>query len=134
MFLENKPFEIIWDGQLLELDVLGIVKGTKRLEQARQFVAFATDTQRLADPRIFGLADKQEMTPGHVFQPAAALEKLLAQPRGWLVYNLHGLDEEGWGPISPAYLERLLGRLRAIESVRILPTGRALLQARGSRI
>jgi peptidoglycan/xylan/chitin deacetylase (PgdA/CDA1 family) len=58
------------------------------------------------------------------------VEKLLAQPRGWLVYNLHGLDEEGWGPISPGYLERLLGRLRGIESVRIVPTGRVLLQAR----
>ncbi len=46
---EGKPFAIIWDGQLQELDVLGIVKGTKNLDAAMQFVAFATDTQRLAD-------------------------------------------------------------------------------------
>lgn len=46
---ENKPFKIIWDGQLLELDVLAVVKGTKKLNEAMQFVAFATDTQRLAD-------------------------------------------------------------------------------------
>jgi putative spermidine/putrescine transport system substrate-binding protein len=46
---EGKPFKIIWDGQLQELDVLGIVKGTKNLQAALQFVAFATDTQRLAD-------------------------------------------------------------------------------------
>ena len=46
---EGKPFAIIWDGQLQELDVLGIVKGTKNLDAATQFVAFATDTQRLAD-------------------------------------------------------------------------------------
>ena len=59
------------------------------------------------------------------------VEKLLAQPEGWMVYNLHGLDEEGWGPIRPAYLEKLLARLRAIESVRIVPTGRALMQAKG---
>jgi hypothetical protein len=59
------------------------------------------------------------------------VEKLLALPEGWMVYNLHGLDEEGWGPIRPAYLEKLLRRLREIESVRILPTGRALMQARG---
>jgi len=58
------------------------------------------------------------------------IEKLLAQPEGWMVYNLHGMDEEGWGPIRPAYLERLLGRLRQIESVRIVPTGRALMQAK----
>jgi len=59
------------------------------------------------------------------------VEKLLAQPEGWMVYNLHGLDEEGWGPIRPGYLERLLGRLREMESVRILPTARTLMQARG---
>jgi len=58
------------------------------------------------------------------------IEKLLAQPEGWMVYNLHGMDEEGWGPIRPAYLERLLGRLRQIESVRMIPTGRALMQAK----
>jgi putative spermidine/putrescine transport system substrate-binding protein len=46
---EGKPFAIIWDGQLQELDVLGIVKGTKNLDAAVQFVAFATDTPRLAD-------------------------------------------------------------------------------------
>jgi len=60
----------------------------------------------------------------------ATLEKLLAQPAGWLVYNLHGLDEEGWGPIRPAYLERLLARLSKIDSVRVVPTARALMQAK----
>jgi putative spermidine/putrescine transport system substrate-binding protein len=47
--VEGKPFKIIWDGQLQELDVLAIVKGTKKLEEAMQFISFATDTQRLAD-------------------------------------------------------------------------------------
>jgi putative spermidine/putrescine transport system substrate-binding protein len=47
--MEGQPFVIIWDGQLQELDVFGIVKGTKNLDLATQFVAFATDTQRLAD-------------------------------------------------------------------------------------
>lgn len=56
--------------------------------------------------------------------------RLLSMPRGWMVYNLHGLDDEGWGPISAGYLERLLGRLREIDSVRILPTARVLMQAR----
>ncbi len=59
------------------------------------------------------------------------VERLLAQPEGWMVYNLHGLDDEGWGPIRAGYLERLLARLRAIESVRILPTARVLMQAKG---
>jgi len=60
-----------------------------------------------------------------------SVEQLLAQPAGWMVYNLHGLDEEGWGPIRPYYLEKLLGRLREKDTVRILPTARALMQAKG---
>ncbi len=60
--------------------------------------------------------------------------KLLAQPGGWMVYNLHGLEGEGWGPIRPGYLERLLGRLRTIESVRIVPAGRALMQAKARTV
>jgi len=38
-------------------------------------------------------------------------------------------DDEGWGPISPGYLERLLGRLRSIDAGRILATARTLVQA-----
>jgi peptidoglycan/xylan/chitin deacetylase (PgdA/CDA1 family) len=58
----------------------------------------------------------------------AQIERLLGQERSWLVYNLHGLDKEGWGPISTAYLRRLLERLGKIESVEILPAGVALAQ------
>jgi peptidoglycan/xylan/chitin deacetylase (PgdA/CDA1 family) len=58
------------------------------------------------------------------------LDDLLGRQKGWLVYNLHGLDEEGWGPIRESYLERLLARLVAIESVRIVPIARAMIQGR----
>jgi peptidoglycan/xylan/chitin deacetylase (PgdA/CDA1 family) len=54
------------------------------------------------------------------------IEKLLAQPEGWLVYNTHGLDKEGWGPIGTGYLEKLLDRLVRIPSVRVLPAAKAL--------
>lgn len=54
------------------------------------------------------------------------LSKLLAQPEGWLCYNTHGLDEEGWGPLRASYLESLLDRLTRIPSVRVLPAGKAL--------
>lgn len=52
--------------------------------------------------------------------------RLLQKDSGWLIFNTHGLDEEGWGPISAAYLERLLERLMAVESVAVLPAGKAL--------
>lgn len=45
---------------------------------------------------------------------------------GWLILNLHGLDKEGWGPVSAGYLDTLLKRLVAIEKLSILPAGAAL--------
>jgi len=45
---------------------------------------------------------------------------------GWLILNLHGLDEEGWGPVSSAYLDKLLKRLVKIESLDVLPVGMSL--------
>ena len=52
--------------------------------------------------------------------------RLLTQPSGWLIYNVHGLDEEGWGPIRAEFLEELLDRLSGTEGVTVLPVGRAL--------
>lgn len=54
------------------------------------------------------------------------IARLLDQPSGWLIYNLHGLDDEGWGPIRTEYLEALLTRLIKIENLKILPVGKAL--------
>lgn len=55
------------------------------------------------------------------------IKMLLDLPEGWLIYNLHGLDGEGYGPISAGYLDRLLARLIAIDSVSVLPAGKALM-------
>lgn len=57
----------------------------------------------------------------------AWIAKLLSLPEGWLIYNTHGLDDEGWGPIRADYLEGLLDRLTNIESVHIMPAYRALI-------
>jgi peptidoglycan/xylan/chitin deacetylase (PgdA/CDA1 family) len=59
------------------------------------------------------------------------IQRLLARDSGWMIFNTHGLDDEGWGPIRAAYLERLLERLLAIESVEILPAGKALAKYTG---
>ena len=56
----------------------------------------------------------------------AEIEKWLAQPSGWLIYNMHGLNGEGWGPVSSGFLDQLLKRLNAIDSVAILPAGKAI--------
>lgn len=46
---ENKPFEIVWDGQVWDLDLWVIPKGSPNKEEAMKFAAFSSDTQRLAD-------------------------------------------------------------------------------------
>lgn len=54
------------------------------------------------------------------------LRRLLAGPFGWLIYNTHGLDDEGWGPIRAKYLEDLLERLSNTDGVAVMPVGKAL--------
>jgi peptidoglycan/xylan/chitin deacetylase (PgdA/CDA1 family) len=54
------------------------------------------------------------------------IQNLLAKPEGWLIYNTHGLDDEGWGPIRANYLETLLEKLTKMNNVKILPVGEAL--------
>jgi len=46
---EKKPFTIVWDGQVFDLDLWVIPKGSKNKAEALKFIAFSTDTQRLAD-------------------------------------------------------------------------------------
>ena len=50
----------------------------------------------------------------------------LGNSGGWLVLNLHGLDEEGWGPVTSVYLDKLLKRLVEVEFLDVLPVGMAL--------
>ena len=46
--LENQPFVIVWDSQVLDYGALGIVAGTPRLEAARKLLSFATRTESMA--------------------------------------------------------------------------------------
>ena len=46
--LENQPFEIIWDGQLLDFGQLVVVAGTPKLDAALEFLAFATTPRSMA--------------------------------------------------------------------------------------
>ena len=62
----------------------------------------------------------------------AKISQLFDMDSGWLIYNTHGLDGEGWGPIRSTFLDKLLERLSAIESVAILPAGMALSQLGGA--
>ena len=45
---EGKSFEIVWDGQIMDLDLWVIPKGAPHLDLAMDFVAFSTATEQLA--------------------------------------------------------------------------------------
>jgi len=49
IYKEKKPFEIVWDGQVWDIDMWVIPKGSKNLKSALDFLKFSTDTKRLAD-------------------------------------------------------------------------------------
>jgi len=54
------------------------------------------------------------------------INEFLKGPSGWLIFNTHGLDEEGWGPMSSGFLDELLDRLTGLEHVEVLPVIPAL--------
>lgn len=45
---EGKPFEIVWDGQVWDLDLWVIPKGAKNKDKALDFLKFSTATEQLA--------------------------------------------------------------------------------------
>jgi hypothetical protein len=53
------------------------------------------------------------------------IKSFLDGPPGWLCYNLHGLDGEGWGPVRSETLDGLLECLVA-RGVQMLPIAAAL--------
>jgi len=54
------------------------------------------------------------------------VNEFLEGPSGWMIINTHGLDEEGWGPMTSPYLDNLLSRLVKIEHLEMLPVAKAL--------
>jgi peptidoglycan/xylan/chitin deacetylase (PgdA/CDA1 family) len=56
------------------------------------------------------------------------VNEFIAGKGGWMILNLHGLDEEGWGPVTSTYLDDLLKRISKISYLDILPAGMVLAQ------
>ena len=49
MVEDNAPIGIVWDGQVWEIEFLAIPKGSRNLDDAKQFIKFASSTRGLAD-------------------------------------------------------------------------------------
>lgn len=45
---EGQPFEIVWDGQILDFDLFVVPKGAPNVEAAMDFISFSTATEQLA--------------------------------------------------------------------------------------
>jgi peptidoglycan/xylan/chitin deacetylase (PgdA/CDA1 family) len=56
----------------------------------------------------------------------SVIDGFLAGPNGWMIFNTHGLDDEGWGPLSSSFLDELLDKLSDIRSVELLTVTEAL--------
>jgi putative spermidine/putrescine transport system substrate-binding protein len=46
---ENSHYSVEWDGRVIEMDLFGIVKGTRRLDEALAFVKYASNSKSLAE-------------------------------------------------------------------------------------
>jgi putative spermidine/putrescine transport system substrate-binding protein len=46
---ENKPFAIVWDHQIWDMGVWSVVKGTRKLDTAMDFISFASQPVRIAE-------------------------------------------------------------------------------------
>ena len=51
--VEGQPFEIIWDGQIVEWDGWVVPADGQNIDAVMEYLYFATDTQRLADQAKF---------------------------------------------------------------------------------
>lgn len=99
MVAENQPFEIIWDGQYMDMDMFVIPVDAPNPEAAMEYLKFATDTQRLADQAryiAYGPARQSsaelvglyqdgvtEMAPHMPTSPAALENAVLDDPEFW---------------------------------------------------
>ena len=90
--VENQPFVVVWDGQVLDSGIIGIVAGSPNLETARRFVHYATR------------ADVQAAVGRYIsYSPA--------RHSGTALISTHlatGVDMHPHMPTSPQNLKRVL--------------------------
>jgi putative spermidine/putrescine transport system substrate-binding protein len=68
---EGKPFQIVWDGQIYENEMYVIPKGAPNMDEAKQFLAFATSTDGLraqAQNISYGPARKSALKDELIFK------------------------------------------------------------------
>lgn len=90
--LENQPFVIVWDGQVLDVGQIGIVAGTPRRKEALEYIAFATSTVSLSR-----VGRRISYSPARKSSRALVTTHVVAD-----------IDMEPHMPASPANIKRAL--------------------------
>lgn len=97
---ENKPFQVVWDGQVYENGIYVIAKGAPNLVEAQKFLKFATSTEGLrrqaqwisyGPPRKSAMKEellfhdgKTEMLPNLPTYPANMTHALASSTEFWV--------------------------------------------------
>jgi len=97
---ENKPFVVVWDGMVYDLDVWTILKGTPRREAAMQFILYATGSKPLT-----GMADVAYGPTRKSSAPLLPAEVKPHLPTSHLSVGLQG-DAEFWADHGEALSEK----------------------------
>ena len=89
---DGKPYAILWDGQIWDIDSWGIVKGSDNLHKAMDFIRFATGTGPLAEQtkyisygpaRTSSMAQVAEETEAHLPTAPENLAHALQTDAAW---------------------------------------------------
>ena len=104
---DGKPYAILWDGQIWDIDSWGIVKGSDNLHKAMDFIRFATGTGPLAEQtkyisygpaRLSSMALVAEETKPHLPTAPENLAHALQTDAAWWATHHVALTEafEEW--------------------------------------
>ena len=100
---DAKPFQIVWDGQILEYDMIAIPKGAKNPELAYKYLAYISQPEinaKLASHITYGPV----RTDATEFVAADALPKLPNAPEHMKTYLV--ADTEFWGDYGEDLVKR----------------------------
>lgn len=91
---DKKPFEMVWDGHIYDLDVWAIVKGSKKKALAEEFIRFATSSKPEAGMQDVAYGPTRESSYAYVDKdiipklPSAHLDEgLNASGEFWADYG-----------------------------------------------
>lgn len=106
---EGKPFSTVWDGQIYDFAMFVIPKGAPNLEDAKKYLAFATDTKqlaRMATELPFGPARQSSVPLVHYFKDGKTDIRPHMPTNPDNLKNAVSVSSEFWGDHEAELTER----------------------------